>query len=153
MVFKKIVFTCTFFRNERVLVGITLDGGVWTHLHVGVNLSPLIVLCRRLLLCYGKNRLFMQKNAIFKKIPEHAFFFRNERVWVGITISGGVWIHPHVGVNLSPLIVLCRRLLFFMLKSRHSLTEYSMFVSFRITRSKKIKKIVMRSVTRRFCMA
>ena len=56
-----------FFRNETDLVGITLDGGMWSDLHVGVNFAPLIVLCHRLWLCYGKKRLFVPKTVVFPK--------------------------------------------------------------------------------------
>ena len=80
------------------MVGITLDGGVWLGLHIGVTRAPLIVLCRRLGVCYGKNRLFMQKNAILPKKRLNMHFLRNETRLVGITIDGGVWLGLHVGV-------------------------------------------------------
>ena len=72
---QKIAWICIFFRNKAVLVGITLDGGVCLGLHVGANKAPLMVLCRRLGLCYGKNRLFMQKNTIFHKNRLNKHFF------------------------------------------------------------------------------
>ena len=89
--FQKSVGPAFFLRNETDLVGITIDGGVLLGLHVGVNRAPLIVLCRRLWFCYGKNRLFMQKNVVFPKKRRPCTFFRNETVLVGITTSGGVW--------------------------------------------------------------
>ena len=76
MVFKKIAIICIFFRNETVWVGITIDGGTCLSLHVGVSIAPLIVLCRRLRVCYGKNRLFMQKTVIFKKNRHHPLIVR-----------------------------------------------------------------------------
>ena len=58
-------------------------------LHVGVIYAPLIVLCRRLGFCYGKNRLFCLKKGIFQKNRLNMHFFRNETVLLGITIDGG----------------------------------------------------------------
>ena len=90
VIFKKNAFICIFFRNETDLVGITIDGGVLLGLHVGVNIAPLIVLCRRLGVCYGKNRLGMQKIVFLSKKCCPCIFFRNETDLVGITIDGGV---------------------------------------------------------------
>ena len=48
---------------------------VRSNLHVGVTRAPLMVLCRRLWVCYGKNRLFLQKNAILPKKRLNMHFF------------------------------------------------------------------------------